>query len=328
MEYMTLSNGVKLSIGLLLSLSVVGCSAAGQTETNPPQSEKKAQTEAAVTDIALSGKVGVFDIDHDRVRLNSGYDMPLVGVGTWAISDKEAEESTYQALSTGMRLIDTAVVYGNEAGVGRGIKRSGVPREEIFVTTKLWTPDYAHAEESIDQCLKRLDIDYIDLLLLHYPGPNDEKAYKDMEKALKSGKVRSIGLSNFYEDDFDRIMKIAEIMPAVNQLETHLHHQNEAMKEHMNPYGTVLESWFPFGGRDKKKEMFAEPLVQKMAAEHRKSPAQIILRWHLQAGHVVMPGSTNPAHIQENYDIFNFSLSNEEMQELGRLERNALYGGY
>ena len=307
-------------------LGLAGCGLGGESAAK--ENATKVSAPAQVHEDAKDVQIGQFDIDHDRVRLNSGYDMPLVGLGTWAISDSEAEESVYTALASGMRLIDTAVVYGNERGVGRGIKRSGVPREEIFITTKLWTPDYEDAEHSIDLCLERLGTTYIDLLLLHYPAANDEKAYQAMERAVKAGKVRSIGLSNFFREDFDRILKMAEIPPAVDQMETHLHHQNVELKKYLDSCGTVLESWFPLGGRGQTEMMFNEPVVQKLAKEHGKSPAQIILRWHLQAGHVVMPGSTNAAHIKENYEIFDFFLTDEEMQEMSRLERNALYGGY
>ena len=296
-----------------------GASASVTQPARKVAGEKSGETQA---------EVGVFDITGDRVRLNSGYDMPLVGIGTWALSDQEAEDSVYTALTSGMRLIDTAAVYGNEAGVGRGIKRSGVPREEIFLTTKLWNPDYADADAAIDRCLEKLGVDYIDLLLLHYPAANDEKAYQAMERALKAGKVRSIGLSNFFREDFDRMMKIVEVVPAVDQMETHLHHQNVELNAYLKSYGVVLESWFPLGGRGQTEMMFNEPVVQKLAKAHGKSPAQIILRWHLQAGHVVMPGSTNPAHIKENYEVFDFVLTEEEMRELSKLERNALYGGY
>jgi len=306
-------------------LVVSGCSS--EAKQTAATETVKSSSEVEVTDKSKKD-VGRFDLKRDCVRLNSGYDMPLVGIGTWDISDKQAEESVYTALTVGMRLIDTAVVYGNEEGVGRGIKRSGVPREEIFVTTKLWMPDYENADKAIDGCLARLRTDYIDLLLLHYAGAYDEEAYRAMERAVKAGKVRSIGLSNFYEKDFERIVKMAEIPPAVDQLETHLHHQNENMKQFLKKYDTVLESWFPLGGRGQTEMMFKEPIVQKLASKYKKTPAQIIIRWHLQSNHVVMPGSTNPSHIKENYQVFDFNLSESEMQELSKLERNALYGGY
>lgn len=318
----------KKTLGIALAVSLIGfmgCGFGGESVAERNVTNASSTSNYHEFD---AKQVGRFDMEHDCVRLNSGYDMPLVGIGTWAISDSEAEESVYSALTSGMRLIDTAVVYGNESGVGRGIKRAGVPREEIFLTTKLWMPDYENADQAIDRCLSKLGTDYIDLLLLHYAGEHDEDAYRAMERAVKSGKVRSIGLSNFYKEDFERIVKMAEILPAVDQLETHLHHQNEDMGGFLKAYGTVLESWFPFGGRGQTEMMFQEPVVQKLADVHRKSPAQIILRWHLQAGHVVIPGSTNPAHIKENYEVFDFVLTEEEMQELSKLERNALYGGY
>ncbi|MBR3722187.1 MAG: aldo/keto reductase [Selenomonadaceae bacterium] len=317
-----------IKIMLVFSVFLLIFSGCGSENKQTEAAETVKSSLAVDTDNKQNVKVGEFDLKKDCVRLNSGYDMPLVGIGTWDISDRQAEESVYTALISGMRLIDTAVVYGNEAGVGRGIKRSGVPREKIFLTTKLWMPDYKNADQAIDGCLARLGTDYIDLLLLHYAGENDEEAYRAMERAVKSGKVRSIGLSNFYEKDFERIVKIAKILPAVDQLETHLHHQNGDMKRFLKKYDTVLESWFPLGGRGQTEAMFNEQTVKKLASKYKKSPAQIIIRWHLQSNNVVMPGSTNPSHIKENYEVFDFSLTEAEMQELSKLERNVLYGGY
>lgn len=268
-----------------------------------------------------------FNLQTHTVLLNSGYKMPLNGIGTWAISDKQAEKSVYLALKAGARLIDTAHIYGNEAGVGRAVKRSGVPRSEIFITTKLWYSDYDDVPAAVDAMLKRLGTDYIDLLLLHYTADNDVAAYKGMEECVRSGKIRSIGLSNFYEADFDRIMAAAEITPAVLQNETHPYNQQKAMKAYVKKYGTVFESWYPLGGRGHTQVLFADPTIAKIAKAHKKSPAQVILRWHLQAGNVVMPGATNPAHIKENTELYDFSLTDSEMEQMNALDRKQTFGG-
>lgn len=274
----------------------------------------------------LSPSPFAFNFDTRTVMLNSGYKMPLNGIGTWALSDKQAEESVYTALMAGARLIDTAHVYGNEAGVGRAVRRSGVPREEIFITTKLWYSDYDNVPKAVDAMLKRLGADYIDLLLLHYPSENDTTAYKGMEQCVRAGKVRSIGVSNFDKADFLRIMHAATITPAVIQNETHPYNQEKTMKAFAADYGTVFESWYPLGGREHTHILFTDPIIAEIAKAHKKSPAQIILRWHLQSGNVVMPGSTNPDHIRENCALYDFDLSNDEMRRIDTLDRQQRFG--
>jgi diketogulonate reductase-like aldo/keto reductase len=213
----------------------------------------------------------------------------------------------------------------NERAVGRGIQRSGVPREEIFITTKLWPSDYENTGKAIDDTLSRLNVEYIDLLLLHQAFGNFEEGYKGMEAAVRQGKVRSIGLSNFYERQFDRIMSIATIPPAVLQIETNPFVQQDTMRRYVEPYGTVLMSWFPLGGRidgrnNTQTRLFNEETIVEIAKAHGKTPAQVILRWHLQKGSIAIPGSTNPAHIRENLALFDFELTNEEMQSLSALD--------
>ena len=194
-----------------------------------------------------------FNFETRTVKLNSGYEMPIIGIGTYLLSTAQAEESVYNALKVGMRLIDTADIYGNEVGVGRGIRRAmqdfGIKREEIFVTSKLWTSSFNNADDEVDERLERLGLDYIDLLLLHHTAAYDEEAYQAMERGVRDGKIRSIGLSNFYEEDIDRMMKIATIKPAVLQNETHPYHQSRSVKAHIAKMGTILEAWFPLGGR-------------------------------------------------------------------------------
>ena len=276
----------------------------------------------------------VFDLDKGMVRLNSGYDMPILGIGTFALSTKQAENSVYWALRDGFRLIDTARIYGNETGVGKGIQRAIdegiVTRGEIFVTTKLWTSDYDNGESAIQGSLDRLGLDYIDLMILHHSQPsNDVTAYKSMEKAVSEGKIRSIGLSNYYDtEDFDRMVKSATIMPALLQNETHPYHQSGEMKDHIAKYGTVMESWFPLGGRGNTQTLFNDPTISSIADSHGKSSAQTIIRWHLQAGNICIPGSSNESHIAENFDVWDFSLSDEEMARMTALERDERLADY
>jgi len=274
-----------------------------------------------------------FNFETRTVRLNSGYDMPIIGIGTFYLSTAQAEESVYNALKVGMRLIDTADIYGNEVGVGRGIRRAmqdfGIKREEIFVTSKLWISSFNDADREVDERLERLGLDYIDLLLLHHTAPYDEEAYQAMERGVKAGKIRSIGLSNFYEDDIDRMMKTATIKPAVLQNETHPYHQSRSVKAHIAKLGTILEAWFPLGGRGTGIKTLSEhEVITSIAQAHSKSAYQVILRWHLQCGTIAIPGSSNAAHIAEDYDIFDFELTPDEMQRINALECNHRFASY
>lgn len=274
-----------------------------------------------------------FDFENHTVLLNSGYTMPIIGIGTYRLSTSQAEESVYNALKVGMRLIDTADIYGNETGVGRGIQRAmqdfGIKREEIFVTTKLWTADFYRADSEIDERLERLGLDYIDLLLLHHTADNDETAYQAMERGVTSGKIHSIGISNFYEEDIDRMMRIARIKPAVIQNETHPYHQSRSVKKHIAPLGTVLESWFPLGGRGTGIQTLSQhEVITNIATSHDKSAYQILIRWHLQSGNIAIPGSSNASHIAEDYDVFDFSLTDKEMLEINALECNHRFANY
>lgn len=274
-----------------------------------------------------------FDFQKRTVMLNSGYEMPIIGIGTYLLSNNQAEESVYNALKVGMRLIDTADIYGNETGVGRGIRRAmqdfGISREDIFVTSKLWTSSFANADYEVDERLERLGLEYIDLLLLHHTASHDEHAYQAMERGVRDGKIRSIGLSNFYEDDVDRMMKIATIPPAVLQNETHPYHQSRSVKQHIEKYGTVLESWFPLGGRGTGiATLSRHEVINDIASDHSKSPYQIILRWHLQSGNIAIPGSSNAAHIAEDFNIFDFELSDADMKRIDDLEQDYRFATY
>lgn len=275
-----------------------------------------------------------FDLEKRTVMLNSGNEMPVWGIGCFALSDQQAENSVYWALRDGYRLIDTARIYGNEPGVGRAIRRAieegFVTREEIFVTTKMWTSDFGNGDAAVDASLQRLGLDYIDLMILHHSQPsNDVQAYQAMERAVAAGKLRSIGLSNFYEPaDFDRLVNSTTIKPAILQNETHPYHQSKEMQQHIDQYGTVLESWFPLGGRGNTQTLFNDSTIRAIADAHGKTSAQIILRWHLQAGNIAIPGSSNEAHIQENFEIFDFELTDEEMEQMTALDKNRRFADY
>ena len=260
--------------------------------------------------------------------LNNGVEMPVLGLGTYILSSAQAEESVYTALIAGTRLIDTARIYGNEDGVGRGIARAGVPRDEVFLTTKMWTGDYADAAAAIDASLRRLDQDYVDLMLLHHEDIGDEDAYRAMEDAVAAGKIRCIGISNFYEDGIARMVGMASISPAVLQNETHPYYQERGPKAAAAESGTVLESWFPLGGKQDCRTLFADPVIAEVAANHGVSPAQALIRWHLQTGNVCIPGSSNPDHIREDADVWDFYLTADEMAAIDALERGKRFAWY
>ena len=329
---------IVLSCMMCISLAACGSSDKGRTDTETEIRSGDA-TENSVTDDSAAETAGVkdgssFDLKAGTVMLNSGYEMPVLGIGMFRLSQSEAENSVYWALRDGYRLIDTAKIYGIEEGVGKGIKRAIdeglVKREEIFVTTKMWTDDYDDGTEAIEASLRKLNLDYIDLMILHHSQPeNDVDAYKAMEKAVKEGKLKSFGLSNYYEpDDFDRLVKATEITPALLQNETHPYHQSMKMKEHLKQYGTVMESWFPLGGRGNTQRLFEDETISEIAKAHGKTSAQIILRWHLQAGNIAIPGSSNEDHIQENYEIFDFELTDEEMERMTALDKDERFASY
>jgi len=260
--------------------------------------------------------------------------MPILGLGMFNLSSTQAENSTYWALKAGFRLIDTARIYGNEAAVGKGLRRAIeegiVKREDVFITTKMWTSDFDDGDAAVDASLERLGVDYIDLMILHHSQPrNDVAAYQALERAVEAGKLKSIGLSNYYEpDDFDRLVNATTIRPALLQNETHPYHQSGEMKEHIAQYGTVLESWFPLGGRGNTQTLFNDPTISAVAKAHGKSSAQVIIRWHLQSGNICIPGSSNEQHIIEDYDVWDFELSEDEMARMTALEKDQRFADY
>lgn len=256
------------------------------------------------------------------VKLNNGVEMPMVSIGTFLLSPDEAEASALSALQSGYRLIDTANAYVNEKAVGRAMKKSGLDRKEIFLETKLW-PSFYEQEDAVEKTLQRLDTDYIDLLLIHQPAGNYVAGYDLMEKAYKEGKVRAIGLSNFNMEQMQEILNICEVKPAILQTEVHLYSQEPELKKFLEKEGMVIQAWYPLGHGD--KALIQEPLFTRLAEKYHKNNVQIILRWHIQAGDIVIPGSKNPDHIRSNFDLFDFELTEEEMAEVAAMNKNKRY---
>ena len=262
-------------------------------------------------------------MNHQKyIKLNNGVDMPMAGIGTFLLTPDEVEASVTSALQSGYRLIDTANAYVNEKAVGRAIKKSGIDRKEIFLETKLW-PSFYEQADAVEKTLERLDTDYIDLLLIHQPAGNYVAGYKLMEKAYKEGKVRAIGLSNFTAAQIQEILDICEVKPAILQTEVHPYSQEQELKEFLAKENMVIQAWYPLGHGD--KALIQEPVFSRLAEKYGKSNAQIILRWHIQAGNVVIPGSKNPDHIRANFDLFDFKLDDTEMAEITALNKNKRY---
>ena len=262
------------------------------------------------------------------VKLSSGYDMPILGLGTYSLHGATCVNSVKAALAAGFRKIDTAHMYDNEEEVGQGVRESGVPRTEIFVATKLYPNQYADPETAIEECLRKLDIGYIDLMLLHHPGTNDVKAYKAMEKYVAAGKIRSIGVSCYYVEEINEFLPKVTIKPVLVQNEVHPYYQDTEVMEHLHDLGIVVEAWYPLGGRGHQTELLSDPVLSEIAAGHDKSVVQVILRWHLQRGVVAIPGSSNPDHIRENISVFDFSLTDDEMARIAALDRSEKHDWY
>ena len=248
--------------------------------------------------------------------------MPMAGFGTFLLSPDESEASVLGALQCGYRLIDTANAYMNEKAVGRAMKKSGLARKEIFLETKLW-PSFYEQDDAVEKTLKRLDTDYIDLLLIHQPSGNYLAGYRQMEKAYKEGKVRAIGLSNFTAGQIQEILDACEVKPAVLQTEVHPYSQEKELKEFLEKEGIVIQAWYPLGHGD--QALIQEPLFSRLAQKYGKTNAQVILRWHIQDGNIVIPGSKNTAHIRDNFNLFDFSLTDEEMGKIAAMDRKKRY---
>ena len=281
---------------------------------------------------AESTQPGAFDFGTRMVRLNSGYDMPIVGLGTYALDHDTCVSSVMALLENGGRLIDTAYMYGNEEAVGEGVRRGmeayGIPREDIFVITKIYPSQFSDPKAAIDMALEKLDIGYIDMMLLHHPGSNDVKAYLAMEKYVAEGKIRSLGLSNWYIEELTDFLPQVNILPALVQNEIHPYYQEQAVVPFIQEKGIVVQCWYPLGGRGYTKELLTDETITAIAGAHGVSAAQVILRWDLQRGVVAIPGSSNPDHIRENLDLFGFELTPEEMDRIAALDRGEKHDWY
>lgn len=256
------------------------------------------------------------------LELNNGVKLPNVGIGTFMLEPIDAENSVRNALKIGYRLIDTANAYINEKAVGRGIKASGVPREEIFISTKLWPSEYEN-KNAVSETLERLGIEYIDLLFLHQPAGNYMAGYRQLEQAYKKGKIKAIGLSNFEGKYLDDILENCEIEPQVMQVEYHPYFPQEELRKITDHKNIKIMCWYPLGHGDKK--LIEEPAITEIAEKYNKSNAQIILKWHIQMGFIVIPGSKNLEHIKDNFDLFDFELSKEDMEKIAMLNKNIRY---
>ena len=258
----------------------------------------------------------------ETIKLNNGITCPVIGIGTYMLAPKDAQNSTREALKMGYSLVDTANAYVNERAVGRGVKESGLRREEVFISTKLWPSEYEN-ENAVDETLERLGVDYVDLLYIHQPAGNWLAGYRQLEMAYKDGKAKSIGISNFEGKYIDELQHKWEIAPQFIQVEAHPYFTQKELRKTLDKYGIKLMSWYPLGHGD--KSLMKEPIFVKLGQKYGKSPAQVILRWHTQMGFVVIPGSKNVAHIKDNLDILDFKLTDEEMAEIATLDKDKRY---
>ncbi|MFJ9814791.1 aldo/keto reductase [Streptomyces sp. NPDC101151] len=262
------------------------------------------------------------------IILNNGVEMPQLGFGVWQVPDDEAESAVATALEAGYRSIDTAAIYGNEEGTGKAITASGLPREDIFVTTKLWNSDqgYDSTLRAFDASLEKLGLDYLDLYLIHWPLPSRDKhidTYKALEKLYADGRVKAIGVSNFLPEHLQRLIAETSVIPAVNQIELHPHLQQRAAREVHAEQGIATEAWSPLG---QGKGLLEVPAVVAIAQKHNRTPAQVVLRWHIQLGNIVIPKSVTPSRIKENIEVFDFSLDAEDLAAISALNEDRRIG--
>ncbi len=275
---------------------------------------------------------GVFDLERGTVLLNSGYEMPIMGIGTYSLDHDTCINSVKEHLKNGGRLIDTAYMYHNEEAVGEAVRQAmeeyEIPREDIFVITKIYPSQFDEPEKAIEMALEKLDIGYVDMMLLHHPGDNDVEAYKAMEEYVKEGSIRSLGLSNYYVEELTDFLPKVNILPALVQNEIHPYYQEQDVVPFIQEQGIVVQGWYPLGGRGYTKELLNDETILDIAAKHNVSAAQVILRWDLQRSIVVIPGSENPDHIKENLDLLDFSLDDEDMERMASLDRNEKHDWY
>lgn len=269
-----------------------------------------------------------FDLETRQVTLNDGLVMPTNGLGTYSLKGQICVDSVAAALAAGVRLIDTAYMYGNEAEVGRAIRESGVPRDEVFVITKLYPSQFSNAAAAIDEALAKLDVGYVDMMLLHHPGAGQVEAYQAMEAAREQGRIRSLGLSCFYVDELRDFLPRVSVKPALVQNEMHPYYQDGDVVDFIHGQNIALQAWYPLGGRGHNAELLSDPTLAAIADAHRVSIPQVILRWNLQRGVVVIPGSSNPAHIREDAGIYGFELSDAEMARIAALNRDEKHDWY
>ena len=256
------------------------------------------------------------------IKLNNGIDFPVIGIGTFMLAPKDAENSTREALKMGYRMVDTANAYVNERAVGRGVKDSGLKREEVFISTKLWPSEYENPN-AVDKTFERLGVNYVDLLFIHQPAGNWLAGYRQLEKAYKEGKAKAIGISNFEGKYIEELQTKWEIVPQFIQVEAHPYFTQNELRKTLDKYGIRLMSWYPLGHGD--KSLMEEPVFAELGKKYGKTPAQIILRWHTQMGFVVIPGSKNVAHIKDNLDILDFALTDYEMAQIATLDKDQRY---
>ncbi|MED0665805.1 aldo/keto reductase [Pseudobacillus badius] len=262
------------------------------------------------------------------VTLNNGLKMPQLGFGVWQVEDDQATVAVTKAIETGYRSIDTAMVYQNETGVGKAIQQSSVPREELFITTKVWNSDqgYENTLRAFEESLERLGLEYVDLYLIHWPTPKYDEyvdTYKALEKLYHDGRVKAIGVCNFEIEHLERILKECDVKPVLNQVECHPYLAQPEMKEFCAKHDILVEAWSPL---EQGGDVLKDAVIQQIAEVHRKSPAQVVLRWHIQNGTIVIPKSVTPSRIEENFHVFDFELSQEEMTEINGLNRNRRKG--
>ncbi|MCP2033505.1 diketogulonate reductase-like aldo/keto reductase [Planomicrobium sp. HSC-17F08] len=264
------------------------------------------------------------------VILNNGLKMPQLGFGVWQVPDDQATAAVAKAIESGYRSIDTAMIYKNEKGVGQAIKDSGVAREELFITTKVWNSDqgYDNALRAFDESLERLGLDYVDLYLIHWPTPDFDEyvdTYKALEKLYKDGRVKAIGVCNFEIEHLERLLSECEVVPVLNQIECHPYLAQNDLKEFCAKHDIFVEAWSPL---DQGGEVLQDEVVKQIAQVHGKSPAQVVLRWHLQNNTIVIPKSVTPSRIEENFQVFDFELSEDEMEQINGLNKDRRKGSH
>ena len=258
----------------------------------------------------------------EKIKLNNGIDCPVEGIGTYMLSPVDAENSVREALNMGYSLVDTANAYVNERAVGRGIKESSTKREDVFLSTKLWPTEYEN-EKALDETLERLGVDYVDLLYIHQPAGDWLAGYRQLERAYRAGKAKAIGISNFEGKYLAELEQKWEVVSQFIQVEAHLYFTQKELRKILDKYGIKIMAWYPLGHGD--KALINEPVLTKLGEKYGKSSAQIILRWHTQMGFVVIPGSKNKDHIKDNLNIFDFTLTTDEMAEIAKLDKNVRY---